>query len=169
VLKKWHIHRLSVVFSILFAILMVFCAVKNAAAFDGGVPISDIEMEETRGGFQMPNGNFVYFSMDFMHMDYMAHNDPSTSSTGAQTGILGDQNGLLNNTKFETMFSKTGVSGVINADVTNNVGFTNVGMILGNNNIQQLINNIEINLGFFQVASPDQIKPVLSNWLHLGL
>ena len=96
-LKKWHIHRLSVVVIILFTMFLVCYAAKDAAAFDGGVPISDIEMEETHGGFQMPNGNFLYFNMDFMHMEYLAHNDPATS-TETPASILGDQSDLLNNT-----------------------------------------------------------------------
>jgi hypothetical protein len=167
VLKKWHLHRLSIVVSILFTIFLVCYAAKDATAFDGGVPISDIEMEETHGGFQMPNGNFVFFSMDFMHMDYLAHNDPAgPSSSGILPGILGDQGELLNNTNFETL-SVPGVAGVINNNVTNNIGFTNVGVILGNNNVQQLFNFLNLNLAFFQVTNPDNIKPVLSNWMHL--
>jgi len=167
VLKKWHLHRLSVVVIILFTIFLVCYAAKDAAAFEGGVPISDIEMEETHGGFQMPNGNFVFFSMDFMHMDYLAHNDPtSPSGSGILPGILGDQGEPLNNTNFETL-SVPGVTGVINNNVTNNIGFTNVGVILGNNNVQQLYNFLNLNLAFFQVTNPDHIKPVLSNWMHL--
>jgi len=164
VLKKWHIHRLSVIIIILFTIFLVCYAAKDAAAFEGGVPISDIEMEETLGGFQMPNGNFVYFSMDVMHMDYFAHNDPaSSSSTGTPASILGDQSELLNNTNL----SAPGVAGTI-TNVTNNIGFTNVGVILGNNNVQHLINYLNLNLAFFQVTNPNHIKPVMSNWMHLA-
>jgi len=167
VLKKWHLHRLSVVVIILFTIFLVCYAAKDAAAFDGGVPISDIEMEETHGGFQMPNGNFVYFSMDVIHMDYLAHNDPASPlSSGTLAGILGDQSDMLNNKDYGTL-SVPGVSGVINNNVTNNIGFTNVGVILGNNNVQQLYNYLNLNLAFFQVTNPDHIKPVLSNWMHL--
>lgn len=168
-LKKWHIHRLSVVVIILFAIFFVFYAAKDAAAFDGGVPISDIEMEETHGGFQMPNGNFLYFSMDIMHMEYLAHNNPAIpTSTGTLPGITGDQSDLLNNTNYETL-SVPGVTGVINPNVINNVGLTNIGVILGNNNVMKLFNYLDINLAFFQVTNPNHIKPVLSNWLHLVL
>jgi len=159
VLKKWHIHRLSIVVIILFTIFFIFDSAKDAAAFDGGVPISDLEMEETRGGFQMSNnGNFVYFSMDFMHMEYLAYKDPS-SSIWAGSEFLGNQLPPI-----ET----PGVSGVINSNVLNNAGLTNVGMIVGNNNVLELANYLNLNLAFFQVTNPNFIKPVLSNWLHLA-
>lgn len=157
-LKKWHIHRLSLVLMIIFTMFLVCYAAKDAAAFDGGIPISDIEMEETHGGFQMPNGNFVYFSMDFMHMEYLAYNEPSRIWAGSDVLGMGNQYPL------ET----AGVAGVINSNVLNNVGFTNVGMIVGNNNILQLANYLNLNLAFFQVTNPNLIKPVLSNWLHLS-
>jgi hypothetical protein len=154
---------------ILFTIFLVCYAAKDAAAFDGGVPISDIEMEETHGGFQMPNGNFLYFTMDVMHMEYLAHNNPaSPPDTGALASFLGNQSNVLNNTNYEKLPEVPGVGGLINNDVTNNVGFTNVGVILGNNNVQNLYNFLNLNLAFFQVTSPNHIKPVLSNWLHLA-
>jgi hypothetical protein len=168
VLKKWHIQRLSVIATILFTIFFVCYATKDAVAFDGGVPISDIEMEETHGGFQMPNGNFVYFSMDVAHMDYLAHNGPATpSSSETLASFLGDQSDTLKYTNYETL-SVPGVAGIINNNVANNVGFTNVGVILGNNNVQQLFNYLNLNLAFFQVTNADHIKPVLSNWMHLA-
>jgi hypothetical protein len=142
---------------------------KDAAAFDGGIPISDIEMEETHGGFQTPNGNFLYFSMDFMHMEYLANNNPaSPQDAGTLANLLGDQSSVLNNTNYEKLPEVPGVGGAINSNVTNNVGFTNVGVILGNNNVQQLYNFLNLNLAFFQVTNPNYIKPVLSNWLHLA-
>jgi hypothetical protein len=165
VLKKWHIHRLSVVVIILFTMFLVCYAAKDAAAFDGGVPISDIEMEETHGGFQMPNGNFLYFNMDFMHMEYLAHNDPATNP-GTLASILGDQSDILNNTNNETL-SAPGVTGVINNYVADNIGLTNVAVAMGDNITQKLVNYLNINLLTFQVTNQDQIKPVLSNWMHL--
>lgn len=168
-LKKQHTHRLSIAAIIFFTIFLVCNTPNIAAAFDGGVPISDIEMEETHGGFQIPNGNFLYFSMDVMHMDYLEHNNPSNPpSTGTLASFLGDQSSVLNNTNYEKLPEVPGVGGVINSNVTNNVGFTNVGVILGNNNVQQLYNFLNLNLAFFQVTNPDHIKPVLSNWLHLS-
>ena len=165
-LKKWHIHRLSLVVIILFTMFLVCYAAKDAAAFDGGVPISDIEMEETHGGFQMPNGNFLYFSMDFMHMEYLAHNDSAFPNAGALTSILGDQSELLNNTNNETV-SAAGVTGVIHNYVADNIGLTNVAVAMGDNITQKLINYLNINLLTFQITNQDQIKPVLSNYLHL--
>ena len=166
-LKKWHIHRLSLVVIILFTMFLVCYAAKDAAAFDGGVPISDIEMEETHGGFQMPNGNFLYFTMDFMHMEYLAHNDAGLPNADALTSILGDQSSLLNNEPGNGTFSVPGVAGVINNYVANNIGFTNVAVAMGNDITQTLCNYLNINLLTFQVTNQDQIKPVLSNYLHL--
>ena len=154
--KKWFSRRLSKVVIILFTMFFVCYSAKIAAAFDGGVPLSDLEMEETRGGFQMANGNFVYFSMDFMHMEYLAYNNPSNIWAGSD--VLGHQYPL----------STDGVTGVINGNVLNNAGFTNVGMIVGNNNVLELANYLNLNLAFFQVTNPNFIKPVLSDWLHLA-
>ena len=167
-LKKWHIHRLSVVVIILFTMFLVCTAAKDAAAFDGGVPISDIEMEETHGGFQMPNGNFLYFTMDFMHMEYLAHNDSAIPDAGTLTSILGDQSRLLNDPGNGT-FSAPGVAGLINndVDVAGNIGLTNVAVAIGNGITQHLANYVDIDLLTFQVTNQDQIKPILSNWMHL--
>jgi len=161
VLKKWHFHRLSVIVMILFTIFLVGFAAEDAAAFSGGIPISDLEMEETHGGFQMPNGNFLYFSMDIMHVEYLAHNEPDTS-----TVTLPDT--YANYSEIAGEVSVPGVAGAI-TNIYSNQGFTNVGVIVGNNNVQNIQQFIDISLGFFQVSSPNLIKPVLSNWMHLSL
>lgn len=161
-LKKWHIHRLSVVVIILFTVFLVCYGAKDAAAFDGGVPISDIEMEETHGGFQMPNGNFLYFSMDIMNIEYYgAFNQPDTTPPVVH----------LPDDMYANLSEIEGMPGVGSAmtNVSGNHGFTNVGVIVGNGNTQNLTQMIDISLAFFEVTSPNDIKPVLSNWLHLAL
>ena len=115
----------------------------------------------------MPNGNFLYFNMDFMHMEYLAHNDPATS-TETPASILGDQSDLLNNTN-DLEFQLDGATGLINNYVADNTGLTNVAVALGDNITQNLVNYLNINLLTIQVSSQDQIQPALSNWLHLAL
>lgn len=159
-LKKWHIHRLSVVVIILFTMFIVCYAAKDAAAFEGGVPISDIEMEETHGGFQMPGGNFLYFSMDIMHVEYFGTNIPDGSPP-----IIDLPDEMYANA---SEIDAPGVGGAI-TEVYGNHGFTNVGVIVGNNNTQMLQQYINLSMAFFEVSSPDLVKPVLSNWLHLAL
>ena len=145
-LKKWHIHRLSIVVIILFTMFLVFYTAKDAAAFDGGALISDIEMEETvAGGFM--NGNFVYFSMDFM--------GPS-SSIGNLTGFMGNHHGLGGITKDIDL----------NLNVADNFGLTTVGVIIGNNNYLDLGVTLNLNLSTIQVANHHQMTRLIDQ-LHL--
>jgi hypothetical protein len=168
VLKKWHIYRLSLVVIILVTMFLVCYAAKDAAAFDGGIPISDIEMEETHGGFQMPNGNFVFFSMNLLQMDYLAYNNPAgTPDTDALTGILGS-----NLTPQIKQVEIGDLHGIVNShigevSVENNIGLTSVAVALGNNITQKIWNIVDIDLLNFQVSNPDQIKPILSNFGYL--
>ena len=63
-----------------------------------------------------------------------------------------------------------GVAGVIKNYVADNMGLTNVAVAYntGSGHItQKLFNYLNINLLNFQVSNQDQIKPVLSNFLHL--
>ena len=166
-LKKWHIYRLSLVVIILVTMFLVCYAAKDAAAFDGGIPISDIEMEETHGGFQMPNGNFVFFSMNLLQMDYLAYNNPAgTPDTDVLTGILGS------NLEPRIIREERDLQGIVNShigtvSVENNIGLTSVAVALGNNITQKIWNIVDIDLLNFQVTSPDQIKPILSNYGYL--
>lgn len=146
-------NRLSIVMAIIFALFLISYTAGDALAFEG-VPLSDTEMEAIHGGFQMPNGNFIYFSMDVTRMEYMAYNDPgSMTSTGGWENI--------------SLISAPGVSGSISGNVTHNIGLTNVAYAFGNNIRQCLINDVDIRVGFFRVSSADMIKPILSNWTHL--
>ena len=73
-LRKWHINRLSMVVVIIFTIFLTFYAAQDATAFEA-VQLTDIEMEEINGGFN--GGNFLYFGMDVMNVQYLAQNVPS--------------------------------------------------------------------------------------------
>ena len=153
-LRKWHINRLSMVVVIIFTIFLSCYAAQDATAFDA-VPLEDLEMEEISGGFN--GGNFLYFGMEVLNMGYYANNNPSGSAV------------TLPN-EFTTNYNKlevSGVSGLINSNVSDNIGFTNVGVILGDNNTQTLQQFVNISLANFQVTSTDQIKPILSHWTHL--
>ena len=151
-LRKWHINRLSMVVAIIFTIFLSCYAAQDATAFDA-VPLEDLEMEEISGGFN--GGNFLYFGMEVLNMGYYANNNPSGSA-------------LPN--EFTTNYNQLNsgdVSGLINSNVSGNIGFTNVGVILGDNNTQTLQQFVNISLANFQVTSTDQIKPILSHWTHL--
>jgi len=165
VFKKWYSYRLSLIVIILFMMFLVCFTAKDAAAFDGGVPISDIEMEETHGGFQMPNGNFVYFSMDFMHMDYLAANDQSNmSSIGTLSGILGNQNVLVGSRNtFVGDFKVGNINTSIANTVKNNIGITTVGLIQGNGNTLIQGTALNLNLANIQVANNLQLTRLLDH------
>ena len=141
-LRKWHVNRLSMVVVIIFTIFLTFYAAQDATAFEVA-PLTDIEMEEISGGFQMQNGSFVYFGIDVIMDDFYT----SEYDTITGPGILGGIN----------------ILGSLN--IKENIGITTTGVIVGNNNI--LTQTINIGLAHFQVTSADQIKPILSNWTHL--
>jgi len=152
VLKKWQTNRLSMVIAIIFAVFLTFYAAQDVTAFEA-VSLTDIEMEEINGGFN--GGNFLYFGIDVMHLQYCANNTPSDSAVTLP-------NEFTNYNKLEV----PGVSGFINSNVSDNIGFTNVGVILGDGNTQMLQQNVNISLAQFQVTSADQIQPILSHCLN---
>ena len=86
-LRKWHINRLSIVVVIIFTIFLTFYAAQDATAFEA-VQLTDIEMEEINGGFN--GGNFLYFGMDVIHVEYFA-NEPIDSAVS----LPNDSKGLV--------------------------------------------------------------------------
>ncbi|MDO3378956.1 hypothetical protein [Geoalkalibacter halelectricus] len=163
----------------ILAALVFLALARPAAAVDalnlGGEPLSEAEMAEAQGGFTLPNGDFLYFSMDFMRVNLVSHQQPG----GA------DINGFVNSLRQEAVIGKDG-SIQVNVDIlqagqgdgigqnggtpqqinavllnnsfTNFQGLANANLITGNHNVGSIINVINLRLGFFSkenFSAPD--------------
>jgi hypothetical protein len=153
--------------------------------------LTEPEMAEIRGGFQMPNGNFVYFSMDFMQVRYLSHNEPNTQNPAGWVNVLsqraaitrngmefnmqilqagGGENPANNGTNSSTQNSlpvqNTPAVSIANSFM-NNSGFVNANITTGNFNASSIANLININIGFFNIGNASQVLPALRSWMPL--
>jgi hypothetical protein len=82
--------RLKMLFFIAVAVV-AFCfsgvQAEDSIAFDS-TPLSENDMDDVHGGFLNMNGNFVYFSMDFMQLRFLSHTEPGTQNPGTYLNSL---------------------------------------------------------------------------------
>lgn len=148
-----------------------------------GTSLTDPEMAEIRGGFQMSNGNFIYFSMDFMQVRFLSHSEPNNSgawmNTLSQRAVItnngmafdmqivqaggGDNNGDNTGNSSGTLSLSPEVS--IANSFMNNSGFINANLVTGNYNAASIANLINIHVGFFNIGNPSQVLSALTSWL----
>jgi len=173
VLRKSQISRFCGVMAIIFTIFLYCYVAKDAAAFEGSSftdiemeEIQDLEMEEIQGGLQLPGGNCLYFGMEVTRMEFMSYQEPG-SMTSTEGLDMMDQY-AFSSTNVGTA-SLPGAYGSIKLNIGNNVGYTNVAVAVGDHITQYLYHNVNLDLAFFEVNSPNQIKPILSNWKHMNL
>jgi hypothetical protein len=85
---KLNIKRLLLIVGIIFVVIQPYYAMGGDTIVLSGTSLTEHEMSEIRGGFQMPSGNFVYFSMDFMQMRFLSHNAPNTQNPAGWVNAL---------------------------------------------------------------------------------
>lgn len=140
--------------------------------------LTDPEMAEIRGGFQMPNGNFVYFSMDFMRARFIAQpntqnpvgwvNALSQKAVITKEGMAFDlqilQGGDNNSPNSLPVSNNPGGVSIANSFM-NNSGFVNANITTGNYNASSIANLINVHVGFFNIGNPSQVLPALRSWM----
>lgn len=164
----------------LFALVAVFLLTLAApvGAVDvlniSGEPLSEMEMADAQGGFTLPSGDFLYFSMDFMRVNLVSHQQPGgTETTGFvnalhQNVVIGKDGSIQLNVDIlqagqggdatNPQGATTGVPQQINAVLLNNSftdfhGLSNANIITGNHNVGSIVNVINLRLGFFNKDS----------------
>jgi hypothetical protein len=85
---KLNIKRLLLIVGIIFVVIQPYYAMGGDTIVLSGTSLTEHEMSEIRGGFQMPSGNFIYFSMDFMQMRFLSHNAPNTQNPAGWVNAL---------------------------------------------------------------------------------
>lgn len=139
-----------------------------------GEPLQMEEMKDIRGGFTTPNGNFLYFSMDFLRLNLIAHNEPTGMTTDGyvnslrQQALIGKDGSIQMNLDIfqggstaENGISEGGASMlpdqlnsvIINDSFTGFHGLSNANIITGNHNVGSIVNIFNVRLGFFGADS----------------
>ena len=70
-------------FAAIFWLVFGCCAFAEDTLSISGECLSDQEMSETRGGFTLPGGDFLYFSMDFLELGYFSNGELGSESASA--------------------------------------------------------------------------------------
>ncbi|MFZ6006766.1 MAG: hypothetical protein ACOYU2_03820 [Nitrospirota bacterium] len=94
--RKPKIKGLIVIIVMLLAVAFPHYAMGDDIVLNG-IALTEPEMSEIRGGFQMPNGNFVYFSMDFMQVRFLSHNEPNTQNSSGWVNMLSQRAAITGN------------------------------------------------------------------------
>jgi len=148
VLRKWHINRLSMVIVIILAVFLSFYTV-DAAAFEAAAfeapasepkPLSDLEMEEIYGGTP-------FLNIEFATMFDTADGGRGTTIASGYCKFGYDEPNVYQN-----------AAGIINLNVTDNVGYPMINVALGNNIRQYVWNYINIELTNIHVENIAQYK-----------
>lgn len=146
-----------------------------------GASLTDPEMAEIRGGFQMSNGNFIYFSMDFLQVRFLSHSEPNNTNPPAWMNTL-SQSAVItkDGMAFDMQIVQAGggdntgnSSGTLSLSpevsiansFMNNSGFINANLVTGNYNAASIANLINIHVGFFNIGNPSQVLPALTRWM----
>ena len=94
-------HRSSIRSVLSFA--AIFWLVFSSSAFAGdtlpmsGECLSDQEMSEICGGFTLTGGDFLYFSMDYLRLNLVSHNEPDSGNPYGWANALNQQVVLTEN------------------------------------------------------------------------
>ncbi|WP_305043504.1 hypothetical protein [Geoalkalibacter sp.] len=137
-----------------------------------GEYLSEDEMAATHGGFSLPNGDFLYFSMDFMRVNLVSHQQPGGGETTGfvnalrQEAVIAKDGSIQLNLDIlqagqggDPLTSQTGrVPQQINNVLLNNAftdfqGIANANIISGNYNVGSIVNIINLKLGFFSAEN----------------
>lgn len=132
-----------------------------------GRSLTDQEMFDIRGGFTLPGGDYLYFSMDYLKLNLFSHQD---SEAGIPSGYVSSlsQHALITKDGIQldlnifqgggsSSSNTSGSSGVpvqlnsvlLNNSFTNFDGLANANIITGNYNVASIVNIINLKLGFF--------------------
>lgn len=172
--------RLAVVAAIVLAVALA-PGLSEAFGTIEGTPLADEEMAQLRGGFLTPSGNFIYFGMEFMQTQFLAHNDPGNLASGTFINALhqqaaitkdgmavdlqvlqgGGQANQANPAAYSIPVPKTAVT----SNIMNNSGLLNTNITVGNFNTSAITNLINVHVGFFNIQNTHQARSVLGNWL----
>ena len=146
---------------------------QDTLAIEGAV-LDETEMADIRGGFTTPDGDFLFFSMDFMKFNLMSHSLPGSNGENSgfvnalrQQALIGKdgsiefnlgifQNGQTGSGGGEGSLSGA-VSGmpqqlnsiIVDDSFQNFQGMNNANLISGNNNVGSIVNIINLQLGIF--------------------
>jgi len=169
---------------VMIVMLLVVAAPHYAMGEDivlNGTALTEPEMAEIRGGFQMSNGSFVYFSMDFMRARFIAHSEPNTQNPTGWMNVLSQKavitkdgmafdmqimqaGGGDNNSPNSLLPNNPGGVSIANSFM-NNSGFINANITTGNYNASSIANLINIHVGFFNIGNSSQVLPALQSWM----
>jgi hypothetical protein len=162
-------HRSSIRSVLSFA--AIFWLVFSSSAFAGdtlpisGERLSDQEMSEIRGGLTLPGGDFLYFSMEYMKLNLVSHNEPDSGSP-YWVNALNQQVVLTENGEIGVALKvlqsgggdgDTGALGqatqlnsiLVNDSFSDFSGICSANFITGNNNTASIINVLNFKVGFF--------------------
>jgi len=152
-----------------------------------GISLTEPEMAEIRGGFETPNGNFFYFSMDFMQVRFLSHNELNIQNPVGWVNALSkravitkdgmefemqifqagggnpENNSTSNSSPSNSSTASNNLGSVSIVDsFVNNQGFINANLITGNFNTASIANLINIHIVFVNnTANLSQFLPVL--------
>lgn len=137
-----------------------------------GETLSEEEMAGAHGGFNLPNGDFLYFSMDFMRVNLLSHQQPGGGETSGfvnalrQEALIGKDGSIQLNLDIlqagqegeASAGPSSAVPRQINNVLLNNAftdfqGLANANIITGNYNVGSIVNIINLKLGFFSNQS----------------
>jgi hypothetical protein len=96
--RGWSIRSLIGLAAVLMVSFPSFALGEDIIGFSGK-PLTNQEMAETRGGLSLPDGNFIEFSMDFMSLKFLSHNDPNSINN----------QGWINNIQQKARISNDGI------------------------------------------------------------
>jgi len=172
----------------LLSLFIVLCIVSLYAVTKAeqlpvlGDPVPSNMLDDVRGGF-LSDGNFIYFSLDFMQFRFFSHNEPDSANSdgymnsmsqsaliteeGIQVNLDILQSGSLSEIASDEAASEIPAQLLTGPQISfmNNQGFVNANVIQGDHNAAAITNVINLNIGFFEVQSLDNIQSVLQNWL----
>jgi len=160
VLKKCHINRLSIYMVIIFAVFLSFYAADasafeasafEAAAFEAKT-LSDLEMEEIYGGY---GGNIPFLGVEFGTMVMTAEGTGTAISGGGYSIYDGEITNVY-----------PLASGLIDLDISDNMGLTFTNVTLGNNNLSYICNYINIELTNIHVDNIGKLNMFMTGGLH---
>ncbi|MBI5741049.1 MAG: hypothetical protein HZA16_10030 [Nitrospirae bacterium] len=180
--------KIFIVITLTLAVIIPAAHASDADSDIAGVPLSDQEMDEVRGGFSAPDGNFIYFSMDLMQVRFLSHNEPGSADATAfvnslsqRTFITKDGMGIeLQVIQAGNAVNETGPpsspdsildSGGANLPPSSQITFTgNSGIssligINGNFNTAVIGNVLNINIFNISVQDASQLQPLMQNWM----
>lgn len=179
-IPRWNGGRIIIFSAVIIAVFTLFTTYAGGEETTlRGVPLEDHELDDIHGGF-LSNGDFIYFSMDFMQMKFLLNGNENLAALGSdrfvnslrqrasitedgiemelevlQSGSLGGNNPAAP--------GQLPMSSLTQVTFRDNHGFVNANIINGNNNTAAITNVFNIRIGVFQVKDVSDIKPMLNS------